>query len=65
MMMMVSFEGKKQIFKIFLYLLESMKLASLHTKKDDTVDMRYAESREAVASGLISKDEKIGGKIQF
>jgi len=45
--------------------LDSSKLADIPTKKDGTADMRYAESKEAVSSGLISKDEVIEGKILF
>ncbi|UJR20507.1 hypothetical protein I4U23_023635 [Adineta vaga] len=38
---------------------DSSKLADIPTKADGTADMRYAESKEAVAAGLIEKDEVI------
>ncbi len=40
-------------------------MADIHTKSDGTADMRYAESKEAVSSGLISRDEVVEGKIYF
>jgi hypothetical protein len=46
----------------FCLFLDSSKLADIPTKSDGTADMRYTESREAVSSGLISKDEVIEGK---
>jgi hypothetical protein len=38
---------------------DSSALTDIPTKKDGTADMRYADSKEAVSSGLISKDEVI------
>ena len=44
-------------------MLDSARLADIPTKADGTADMRYTESREAVASGLIQRDEVVEGKF--
>jgi hypothetical protein len=59
---MVSFEVHLPQRFHFFYL-DSLELADIPTKHDGTADMRYAQSKEAVASGLISKEEVLEGKI--
>jgi hypothetical protein len=53
---------KSMFLDWFLSPLDAIKLADIPTKHDGTADMRYTESREALSSGLISKDEVIEGK---
>lgn len=50
-------------FQAILFSLEQIDVSDIPTKLDGTADMRYLQSREAVKSGLIGKDEVIEGKI--
>jgi hypothetical protein len=51
----------KYFIRSFTLSLDSTNLGDIPVKRDGTADMRYVESREAVASGIISKDDKIEG----
>ena len=50
---------------IHLLGLEQIDISEIPTKLDGTADMRYLQSREAVKSGLIDKDEVIEGKTSL